>query len=584
MIQINDRKYGKDYADNHIDSLLGFNTVQTWNVTSGTGSAILDTDIVFEGNSSLKIENTDTNTNIELSNSAQNTVIPYAGDFNLSFYTLKNDPNEFFGLDVNIFKNGVFLATAFTVIGSENTEDDINNQWVRYQSSAPYTFAKGDVVTFTLSLGGGSAIGNPTMVAWLDGMMLSATNRQSKVVPTFVVPNSLEDEVEIPINYVNVNSKSNFPVASSGVINLLDGYTYVLNGDIDLTGDRLVSNNAVINLYGRSSETSSLTSTGLDAGTALITTNTTIKLGDLTIKDVGTGISLNKDTIMALDWYGVNFVNIPNLWNIGDFDNMILNLCTISGCNNGVFTGEFGTFAITESPLIGDGSVGSVLEFQSTVVCNRRIRIQKNPIVAFGSTTGITVDAGITLATEQFILTTNTFSGGSTYLGGIDYTDVRTDFRENTGIRNTNKGAVSTITTEAVTTITTQNDWVDLAGTFTLTNAQHLDSPVNGQTRSLDDNEATYNTQGSVLIQGTAGDVIQARITVFRDATSTFEPQDVFQTIISASQGADFGTISMFDTIRLGLNDYQKVEARNTTSTNNFTALENGTKFKLTGV
>lgn len=192
MIQLS-RDYGKDYVDNHIDPLLGFNTFQKWNVTSGTGSAILDTDILFEGNSSLKIENTDTNTNIELSNSAQNTVIPYTGDFNLSFYTFKNDPNEFFGLDINIFKNGVFLATEFTVIGSDNSEEDVNNEWVRYQSNTSYTFARGDVVTFTFSMGGGSVTGNPTVVCWLDGMMLSATNRQSKVVPFYTKPLQTQD-------------------------------------------------------------------------------------------------------------------------------------------------------------------------------------------------------------------------------------------------------------------------------------------------------------------------------------------------------------------------------------------------------
>ena len=385
-----------------------------------------------------------------------------------------------------------------------------------------------------------------------------------------------------PINVVEINDLDDLPTPISGVISLVDGYTYRINKNLlDLAGNRISADNAVVNLYGNSSETSYLTSTGLGVGVPLITSNTTIKLGNLTIQDVDTGISLNKNTVMALDWVGVNFLNIPNLWNIVDFDNMILNMCTISNCNNGKFTGEFGTFAITESPLIGNGSLGSVLDFESTVVCTRRIRIEQCPIVAFGSTNGVTVDNGITLGTDQFILRTNNFSGGGTYLGGIDYTDVRTNFKNNKGIFNTYKGGLMKLTTQAQTVLTV-NVWSDVAGTFTISKNQHTDSPLNGHIRALDNDTVDYKLTSRFVFDGSPNDVLELRASIWRNATSTFEPQDIFTESITNSQGGnDYAEFNCFDDFMLNENDYVKYEIRNITDNSNVTALVDRCRFML---
>lgn len=173
----------------------------------------------------------------------------------------------------------------------------------------------------------------------------------------------------------------------------------------------------------------------------------------------------------------------------------------------------------------------------------------------------------------------------STITPNINETNKESLWRNNTGIANTNKGGVLSITTQAETTITTQNDWVDLAGTFTLTREQHTDSPANGQIRSLDQNPVDYNLTGSVLLNGTANSVIECRINIFRDATSTFEPQDMFRTIISSNLGGtDIGTIFLFDRFTLNENDYIKIEVRNTTGAQNVTAETEASKIKLSAL
>jgi hypothetical protein len=92
------------------------------------------------------------------------------------------------------------------------------------------------------------------------------------------------------------------PAAVSGVVTLLAGKTYLISEPIDLNGDRIVAG-GVCNLFGTSSETASITSTGLGVGVPLITSEYTIVLESLTIKDVDTAISINGNTrLVALDW------------------------------------------------------------------------------------------------------------------------------------------------------------------------------------------------------------------------------------------------------------------------------------------
>lgn len=183
MIQLA-RTYGKDYSDNSIDPLLQFNESQTWTTSSGTGSGTIDTSQRFEGKSSLKIENTAPTNDLVITNSAQNTLITYDGNYDLSLMLLKNELDEEFTLDVQIFKNAVLLDTQTCVVGSE-TADVTNNKWVRFQSDQSYTLVDTDVLSFTFTLKGKVGTALPLTRLWVDGVMLSDTKRLSAVVPPY---------------------------------------------------------------------------------------------------------------------------------------------------------------------------------------------------------------------------------------------------------------------------------------------------------------------------------------------------------------------------------------------------------------
>jgi hypothetical protein len=90
-------------------------------------------------------------------------------------------------------------------------------------------------------------------------------------------------------NIVFVGSKSDFPAPVANVITLVADVTYFITDHIDLTGARLVGaeNTTII---GGSSENCTITSTGLDGGTALFTTEWTTPIRHISFKDVGTAL------------------------------------------------------------------------------------------------------------------------------------------------------------------------------------------------------------------------------------------------------------------------------------------------------
>ena len=265
-----------------------------------------------------------------------------------------------------------------------------------------------------------------------------------------------------------VRSKYDFPASVAGVITLEANKTYIIQNEVDLLGDRLEAG-GVVNLFGTSSETSSLTSTGLGVGVPLLTSIYTIVLENLTFKDVDTCIDIDGNTnLVALDWENVNFSNIPNAGTINTCDNFIFETGAFLSAQGLVFTGTIGTIGISNSLFVGIGSAGNIIELDASCTITRRFRIVYSSIVAFGSSVGVDVDASATIPTEAFILDTVNFSGGSTYLGGLDETSNDSLFVNCVGIQNTSvNGQMYMQNNATLTTITDTTNFFKVAGTTT---------------------------------------------------------------------------------------------------------------------
>ena len=149
---------------------------------------------------------------------------------------------------------------------------------------------------------------------------------------------------------------------------------------------------------------------------------------------------------------------------------------------------------------------------------------------------------------------------------------LQTAWKGNNGLNNTFVGGEGIITAELVTTITTDGVFVDLAGTYSPGGLQHFDSPVNGQIRHLGNSPREFSVTGQLVIEGTSNDVIDIKLVIFRDATSTFEDAKSQSRVINNLQGIrNVAYFNISDNIILDINDYVKMQVANIGATNDVT-------------
>jgi hypothetical protein len=248
------------------------------------------------------------------------------------------------------------------------------------------------------------------------------------------------DELESPSistgKIIFVGAKSDFPAAVSGVITLEANKTYFITGTVDLTGDRLVAGQNTT-IIGGSSENCILQSTGLSASTALLTSNWSIPMRNLTFTH---GTALNLDATgnsgAAIDWLGVNFTNCATVGTIKSYSNFIMSDCALLNSANMTFDGSIGTVGFQQCLFSGIAGQTTMI-FPSTLTITRRIRIIYSSFIAFGGATAINVSTSAVIPVESYILDTINFSGGATYVAGVQHDDNKALFANCRGINNT---------------------------------------------------------------------------------------------------------------------------------------------------
>jgi hypothetical protein len=406
---------------------------------------------------------------------------------------------------------------------------------------------------------------------FINGEALSSV--RSKLNSNATDAESRLTDIETGLNFTNIQTKADFPTPVGGVITLEAGKAYLVNGDIDLTGDRLVTG-GICALFGTSSETASITSTGLAAGTPLLTSNYTLPIQNISFKDVDTGFYVSDDNspqeTVAIDWYATNFVNIPNIGEVGTVDNFIYDASAVLNSRGMKFTGTVGTIGMSNSIFVGDGAAGNIIDVQSTCTVTRRFRIIYSSVVAFGSSVGVDVDGTATIPVEGYILDTVNFSGGGTYQAGTFYTDEKTRFIECRNIPNTAVVGNMFMSNNATeTTISATDTPVKVAGTTTANAVnQKFDHDAGTQPNRL-----TYTGALSRDIQITAVASIESTnnrvIGLYIAKNGTALNDSEMYATTSGSGKAE--SITVQTVVEAAENDYFEVWVENTTNTDNVT-------------
>ena len=372
---------------------------------------------------------------------------------------------------------------------------------------------------------------------------------------------------------VLVSEKADLPAASSGLITLEAGVTYYFTGDVDLTGDRLETG-GVLAIIGTSSETASITSTGLGSGVPLLTSRWTIPIRFITFKDVHTGFYIDDNSgagaPLAVDWLGVNFSDVTVVGEFGDISNFVYDTGAFLGSQGLTFTGDVDTAALNNSLFAGDGSAATIISIESTAVVSRRFRMIYSSVVASGSATGINVSTSATIPVEGYILDTVNFSGGATYTTGVVSGGNKSRWIECRGVRNS--AAISSYYMNGnatATTIAVVSTPVKAVGTTTSATITQLFT--NSTT-----NRATYNGaltrdfKVSAVMSVESGNNNVIGLYIAKNGTIVAESEIYITT--NAGGRAEAGVCQAI--IELVTDDYVEVFVENSTGTSNITVTD----------
>jgi hypothetical protein len=231
------------------------------------------------------------------------------------------------------------------------------------------------------------------------------------------------------------NNKSNVD-SDNLIITLTDNATYFITDTVDLLGYRLVGGQNTT-IIGGSSENCRIKSTGLSAATALITSEWSLPIRNITIEH---GTALNLDATananQALDWFGVNFTDCAIIGTIKNYTNFILQDSAFLNSGGLTFDGTIGTIGATQC-LFDCNTSNTAIILPATLTVTRRFRITYSSFIVLSGETAIDVNASATIPTESYILDTVNFSGGGTYLAGLNHTSNDSLFINCTNITNT---------------------------------------------------------------------------------------------------------------------------------------------------
>ncbi len=358
---------------------------------------------------------------------------------------------------------------------------------------------------------------------------------------------------------VFVSDKYDFPAAVSGVITLLDNVTYFVTADVDLEGDRFIGAANTV-FMGSSPENCKLTSTGLVG--ALITSDKTMSLFNIGFYDVHV-YDLSGSIGQAIDWYKVNFVNCPTIGNMEDYDNAIFDTLGILNSANMSFDGTIGTIGFENTIFLGVPNETTII-FPSSATVTRRFRIIYSALIAGAATsTAIEVSPSATIPIEGYILDSCNFSGGGTFIDGVQYDDNKAMFSNNIGINNSTEVANYYMIGNATVTPTTSGTPTKILGTTT-------DDPIT-QRFTHSNNRMTYTGGVARIFQVTATAALSSNnnneLALFVAKNGTVINQS--RGLGTANAGGRAEGLSSNALVELQENDYIEMYVDNLTGSNN---------------
>lgn len=286
--------------------------------------------------------------------------------------------------------------------------------------------------------------------------------------------------------HITASALAQLPDPVGNVISITSAITII--GNLDLQGNRLVMTSQAA-LIGTSSETCSLSSTGLPSGEALLTSSFSLPIRNITLacpSDCSI-FDLNGDGTNGLDISNVNFgsstLSVGDIGVIANYSNFIaFNCAVLNVLGNGfTFDGSFGTIAFNQC-LFGAtlGATDTHITLPNTLTVTRRFRCLFSSFIVLPGRTGIDFNPS-SIPNSNFILNNVNFTSSGTFVNGTTAAANSSAFDKCVGIENSAEhGSYAMNNNAVVTTISLINTFYIVAGTTTpSTHNQRFDHTSN---------------------------------------------------------------------------------------------------------
>ncbi len=374
-----------------------------------------------------------------------------------------------------------------------------------------------------------------------------------------------------PLNEVIINSISDFPTPSGGVITLAPGTSYVLGASISTSDAFVVGNGSSITSNNPFSPT--LTYTG--TGSMFTGVDVNFNFHDIRLNCSNAQIfNFSETGPGGLGFILINTVLVEICAKAGTFNNVgVLETSStvILNCTDGITFQGSSTLAITLRNLSLESTSTSYIGLDFGTSVQEMVEITGFVPVGGAGSIGISGLATSGNIKSNFIsvVSNGNFNGVTTPLSGIDSNDVRWRFRDNSEITNTKTAAFSSmISNTTVTTIASAGVPVKIAGTFTEQLAAAFTTDSSGRITYIGEQDLTISID--IVISGEIA-VGTDDVTVFLALNGTAIAGSAHQQEFTSGDPNNLTTIWM---LTLTPNDFLEIFIQNNDTTEDITVLD----------
>lgn len=309
---------------------------------------------------------------------------------------------------------------------------------------------------------------------------------------------------------------------------------YFIDGIIDMSNQQIEVPSGGLNLTGYNYDLSQLVSTqpSYTMFVSPVGNSGNITIKDLAISTSGTASQVYDvtpvDTNRVIEVIGVNYNSCTSLGTIDGYRQYFESGTGRFGGSpeltfDGAMNGARISTSIARALSAGTNlfKAGGSLTFSGRFVTDINCDLAATGALIDFSAANITNNESLILD-GAFVTRAGVLNASDTTIyPNINHESIKSKWKNNTGLPNTNKYISGTISTEVLTTVSLINTYYPLLGTFTVNKQVQFSMPANGEFELLTGN-GTYIFSGNIDIVGTANDVIDIRVTKSTDSGATY--------------------------------------------------------------